>query len=96
MHLKKFQVALLLLMCILLAGSVFAQTATTGAIQGTVKTNGSPLPGVTVEARSPNLQGVRTEVTDAQGNFRFTLLPSGNYTVTSRSTSIRRSPSTSQ
>lgn len=82
MALKKFQVALLLLMCVLLAATAFAQSATTGAIQGTVKTGGSPLPGVTVEARSSALQGARTDVTDAQGNFRFTLLPSGNYTVT--------------
>ena len=37
---------------------------------------------MTVEVRSPNLQGVRTGVTDAGGNFRFTLLPPGNYTVT--------------
>ncbi|HUJ12759.1 MAG TPA: TonB-dependent receptor [Thermoanaerobaculia bacterium] len=79
---KKFRVTLLLLMCILVAAGAFAQTATTGAIEGTVKTGGSPLPGVTVEVRSPSLQGVRTEVSDAQGLFRFTLLPAGTYTVT--------------
>jgi hypothetical protein len=82
MTVKKFQVALMLLMCVLVAAGAFAQTSTTGAIQGTVKQAGTPLPGVTVEVRSPALQGVRTAVTDAGGNFRFTLLPSGIYTVT--------------
>src|SRR5437870_1766259 len=43
---------------------------------------GAPLPGVTVEVRSPNMQGVRTEVTDAQGNFRFSQLPPGDYSMT--------------
>lgn len=79
---KKFQVALLLLIGILIAAGAFAQTQTTGAIEGTVKTGGSALPGVTIEVRSSALQGVRTQVTDAGGNFRFTLLPPGQYTVT--------------
>src|SRR6266550_575390 len=78
---KKFQVALLLLIAIFVAAGAFAQTATTGAIEGTVKTSGTPLPGVTIEVRSPALQGGRTQVTDAGGNFRFSLLPSGIYTV---------------
>ena len=82
MLVRKFHVALLLLICSLLAIGAFAQNATTGAIEGTVKTGGTPLPGVTIEVRSPNLQGVRTGVTDAGGNFRFTLLPQGIYTVT--------------
>src|SRR5437588_776243 len=82
MLVRKFHVALLLLICSLLAIGAFAQNATTGAIEGTVKTGGTPLPGVTIEVRSPNLQGVRTQVTDAGGNFRFTLLPQGIYTVT--------------
>jgi len=79
---RKFHVALLLLICSLLAIGAFAQTATTGSIEGTVKTGGNALPGVTIEVRSPNLQGSRTAVTDAGGNFRFTLLPQGIYTVT--------------
>src|SRR5437868_3213965 len=81
MIVRKFHVALLLLICSLLAVGAFAQTATTGAIEGTVKTGGTPLPGVTIEVRSPSLQGVRTQTTDAGGNFRFTLLPSGIYSV---------------
>lgn len=60
--------------------SAFAQT--TGGLVGTVAdSSGASLPGVTVEARSPALQGVRTAVTAADGNYRFSLLPPGVYAV---------------
>ena len=68
----------LALLC--LAFPLHAQT--TGSIRGTVETGGTPLPGVTVEAKSPNLQGSRSGVTDADGRFNLTLLPPGAYTVT--------------
>jgi len=60
---------------------VFAQT--TGGVQGRVlDTQKKPLAGATVRIASPNLQGVRTAVTDASGSYRFVLLPPGRYTVT--------------
>ncbi len=65
---------------ILLSSGAAAQT--TGSIRGTVETQGTPLPGAEVEARSPNLQGSRTSTTDAEGRFNLTLLPPGTYTVT--------------
>jgi hypothetical protein len=55
---------------------------TTATLRGTVESGQSTLPGVTVEARSPNLQGVRSAVTDNEGRFALTLLPPGRYTVT--------------
>ncbi|MEK6374348.1 MAG: TonB-dependent receptor [Acidobacteriota bacterium] len=80
---NKYRVALLLVISMLLvAGVALAQTSTTGAVQGTVSQGGTPLPGVTVEARSTALQGVRTEVTGAGGSFRFNQLPPGEYTIT--------------
>ncbi len=42
---------------------------------------GLALPGVTVNATSPNLQGVRTVVTTENGDYVLSLLPSGTYTV---------------
>ena len=54
---------------------------TTGSIRGVVETGQTALPGVTVEARSPNLQGSRTSVTDAEGRFNAPSLPPGIYTV---------------
>ena len=49
-----------------LAGAVFAQGNPTGTITGSVvDQDGLVLPGVTVTAASPVLQGVRTVVTSA-------------------------------
>ncbi|MBC8646965.1 MAG: carboxypeptidase regulatory-like domain-containing protein, partial [Thermoanaerobaculia bacterium] len=65
---------------LLIAPLVFAQT--TGEILGTVAdTQGGALPGVTVEATSPNLQGTRTTVTGANGNYRMPTLSPGTYRV---------------
>jgi hypothetical protein len=59
-----------------------ALSQTTGAIQGTVTdTSGGVLPGVTVEARSASLQGVRSATTGGDGGYRFPALPPGTYIV---------------
>jgi hypothetical protein len=78
---KVFRFSLALSACLfLIAPVVFGQT--TGEIQGTVSgTDGRPLPGVTVEASSPSLQGSRTSVTGNDGTFRFIALPPGTYKV---------------
>src|SRR6516225_8416894 len=60
----------------------FAGAQTTGQIIGTVvDPQGAVLPGVTVTATSPQLQGERTAVTDSTGTFRIPSLPPGNYTL---------------
>ena len=70
----------LLLLVLLTSASAFAQT--TGGLVGAVTdSSGAALPGVTVEVRSPALQGTRTDVTEAGGNYRFVLLPPGVYDV---------------
>jgi hypothetical protein len=59
-----------------------AQT-TNGTISGHVAdSQGLALPGVTVNAASPNLQGIRTVVSSENGDYVIALLPSGTYTVT--------------
>ena len=63
-----------------IAPPLLAQT--TGSIRGVVETGQTALPGVTVEAKSTNLQGSRTSVTDAEGRFNLTTLPPGSYTIT--------------
>ena len=66
-----------------LAGAVFAQGNPTGTITGSVMDpDGLVLPGVTVTAASPVLQGVRTVVTSANGDYIIPFLPAGDYTVT--------------
>jgi len=53
-----------------------------GTIAGTIRDiQGAVLPGVTVEATSPALIGVRTAVSDDLGQYRITNLPIGAYTV---------------
>src|SRR5690242_21575360 len=62
--------------------ATLAMAQTTGQIIGTVADpQGAVLPGVTVTATSPQLQGERTAVTDSTGTFRIPSLPPGNYTV---------------
>jgi hypothetical protein len=64
----------------LAATSVLAQT--TGQVIGTVvDAQGGVLPGVTVTASSPQLQGTRTAITDGTGTFRFPTLPPGTYSI---------------
>lgn len=82
MHLQKFRVALMLALVLFVAFGAYAQNSETGAIVGTVSQGTTPLPGVTVEVKSANLQGSRSDVTDAGGHFRFSLLPPGSYTMT--------------
>ena len=67
----------------LVLSSSFAFAQTTGEIIGRVADEqGGGLPGVTVEARSAALQGVRAAISDATGTFRLVQLPPGAYKVT--------------
>lgn len=65
---------------LLLSVGAFAQT-TGGLIGRVTDSSGAALPGVTVEVRSPALMGVRADVTDNDGNYRFSILPPGAYEV---------------
>jgi hypothetical protein len=63
-----------------LATAALSQSKQTGAIRGVVEDEQkTPLPGVTVTLSGGNLMGVRTFVTDANGEFRFPALPPGEY-----------------
>jgi len=74
---------LLLIICVATAGTAFAQVTPEGKITGKVMDNqGSPLPGVTVEATSPKLVGKASTVTDGNGIYRLMALPSGTYDIT--------------
>ena len=72
-----------LLGCVLLAPTLLyaqAQASITGSVKDT---SGAVLPGVTVEASSPELiEKVRGAVTDATGQYRIENLRPGRYTVT--------------
>jgi outer membrane receptor protein involved in Fe transport len=66
---------------LLLPLGALAQTSrTTGALIGTVTDpQGGALPGVTVTATSPQLQGSRTAITDEKGEYVLPTLPPGTY-----------------
>ena len=54
-----------------------------GRLTGTVTdSQGAVLPGVTVTAKSPSLMGVRTVVTESDGKYSISPLPSGEYELT--------------
>src|SRR5215467_4300545 len=80
----KFFVLSALLMCFaLFAGSVFAQTSTTGLIDGSVSDQaGAAVPGISVRVTSPNLISAQSATTDAGGRFKILNLPPGKYTIT--------------
>jgi outer membrane receptor for ferrienterochelin and colicin len=71
-----------MLMTLLAASPAFAQGSPTGTISGRVNSDAGALPGVTVTATSPALQGSRTAVTSENGDFILPLLPPGTYVVT--------------
>jgi len=77
MSLPRFSIGFLIL---LIALPMAAQT--TGSVSGKVAdSGGGAVPGVTVEAKSVSMQGVRTTVTDSSGMYRLPLLPPGEYAL---------------
>ncbi|MGC8916292.1 MAG: carboxypeptidase-like regulatory domain-containing protein [Thermoanaerobaculum sp.] len=73
-------VFLCVVLCLAAVLPVGAQIAT-GKIEGKVSDDKGPLPGVTITVSSPSLQGNRTSVSGANGDFSIPLLPPGEYTV---------------
>ncbi len=75
-----FRVLIVLIGVALIAGPALAQMAT-GTVTGSVAYEGKALPGVMVSLESPELQGTRSAVTAANGDYLFRSLPPGDYTV---------------
>jgi carboxypeptidase family protein/TonB-dependent receptor-like protein len=77
---ERFAGAVCLLLLVPL--SMLAQT-TTSTIEGTIKdAQGSVISGAQVVVKSPQLGIERTATSDANGFYRVTALPAGNYTLT--------------
>lgn len=76
---------LLALGCALLATALLTSTLLaqlpTGTLSGRVNSADGALPGVTVTVDSIALQGTRTAMTTANGDYIFKLLPPGEYEV---------------
>lgn len=72
----------LALVCVGLTTPALAQGNTTGSIAGRITDQqGGVLPGVTVTATSPALQGARTAVTSEHGDYVLAFLPPGDYSL---------------
>lgn len=73
------------LMCLAVAAiavaPALAQVIPTATLTGHASDGKAPLPGVTVTATSPNLQGTRMTVTGVNGDYILTFLPAGQYKV---------------
>jgi hypothetical protein len=76
MRLSRFLVVLTVLLA---SFSMFAQV--TANLTGTVTMDNNPLPGATVTATSPNMQGTRTTTSDVNGNYNLASVPPGTYKV---------------
>ena len=73
------------LLVLVFAIPAFAQTSSTGAIEGTVvDVNGGAIPGVEVKVQGP--RGSLTTTTNDQGVYRFSSLEPGRYTVSIEAT----------
>src|SRR4051812_2994665 len=76
-------VRILVAVMTLAAATTAAAQSTTGTISGhVIDMQGLAVPGATITATSPNLQGTRQTVTSENGDYIVTLLPSGAYTLT--------------
>ena len=61
---------------------LWAQSATTGALRGTVvDAAGAVVPGVIVTLVNPTTGQTQTTMSDAKGLYGFSLLPPGTYEV---------------
>ena len=73
----------LILTLALMSTSVFAQTTTTGSIEGMVSDpNGAAVPGARVTVTSPNLISPQKTTTGGNGRYSILALPPGKYNVT--------------
>src|SRR5690349_4950410 len=81
---RKLSGSLLLVIAVLmtLTPALWAQSAGTGALTGTVTDpTGGIVPGATVVLTSTDTNQSRTTATGADGSYKFALLPPGSYRV---------------
>ena len=79
---KKFFMFVVALSLALVATSAFAQTSTTGSIEGVVTDPaGAAVKGATITATSPTLISAQTATTDDNGHYQISNLPPGMYKI---------------
>ncbi|HWW85809.1 MAG TPA: carboxypeptidase regulatory-like domain-containing protein, partial [Vicinamibacterales bacterium] len=92
---RKVRLWLIAAATLVVSASLAAAQTTTGAISGRVlDSQGLALPGVTINAESPSLQGLQTTVTSENGDYLVPLLPPGTYKVTFQLSGFERQEKT--
>ena len=82
MRIKALLVAMWFVCGVVVTTAAYAQGVQTGTVRGMVKDSQDlVVPGVTVTATSPALQGPRSTVTDSQGLYVMRALPPGDYQI---------------
>ena len=85
----------LLLMALLAASSLIAQSLVSGDLAGTVTDpSGAVVAGATVNLKNNATGQTRTATTNSSGNYRFSLLPPGPYMVTVTASGFSKSQTT--
>lgn len=74
---------------LLLALPALSQGIPTGTLSGRVTADNQSLPGVTVTASSPSLQGKRSATTNSNGDYTIPLLPRATTRSPTRSRASR-------
>lgn len=77
----RFRILVLCVAGALLAPQLLAQNPTGSLTGRVVDTDGGGLPGVTVTANSAAVQGTRSTITGANGDYKLAFLPPGLYRV---------------
>lgn len=81
-NIKVFVFAFAAICSMLFASAAMAQTNTTGSIEGTVKdAAGAVIPNASITVSGGNLIREQSTTSDAEGNYRFSQIPPGTYTV---------------
>lgn len=82
--------ALLFFLATICATSLSAQTLTTGDVAGVVKdASGAVVPSAAVTLRNTETNEVRTVNTGASGEYRFSLLKPGDYTISAQTSGLK-------
>jgi hypothetical protein len=82
--------ALLVALLLTVAPLAFCQTLTTGDLSGVVAdSSGAVVPGAVVTIKSVDTNETRTEVSNQEGRYRFSLLSPGDYTVSAQTAALK-------
>ena len=99
MKVKKLLIGILsmLVIALVMAPSLGAQSLVTGDLTGTVTDpSGAVVSGATVTLKSDANGSIRTTTTGANGTYRFSLLSPGSFTVTVTASGFSKAQSTTQ